>query len=97
VAETLDLGRFEGLVTDQLPHACIDAVEVAQDLHRPIDASRPPTRDGLQLGKHRIKTFTQVAHYVIGIGRKPMAGVQSRSGSAHQHGIRQNALQVGCA
>jgi hypothetical protein len=97
VTVTLDLDGFEGLIPDQLPHAGLDAVEAAQDLDRPIDAGRLPTRDGLQLGKHRIKTFTQVAQYVIRIGRKPMTSVQSRSGTAHQHSIRQNALQASCA
>ena len=59
LAEAFNLGGLQRLLSDQLAHAGLNAVQAAQNLHGPANPRRLPASHRFQLGQHQIEACAQ--------------------------------------
>ena len=75
-----------GRLREQLPHAGLDAPELAEnDLPR-LGLGRRPVPERLQVLEDRVEALREVRDDMVVIERLPMVGVKRRRGSPDQHG-----------
>jgi len=68
LAPILDLGGFQRLLADQLPHTSFNAVQTTENLDRTSDAGRLPAGYSFQISQDLIKALAEVGQYVVGVG-----------------------------